>query len=156
MGRVKLYLVQHGEAAAKEDEPDRPLTARGTRQVERMADFLQDGSVAADLVEHSGKKRAEQTADILAPYVGDDARLRKRDGIAPNDAVGPVAQEMNGSEEDRMLVGHMPFMAKLATLLVTGKEEPSIVRFEPGTVLCLERGDTWTVSWLVTPSLLGS
>ena len=55
-----------------------------------------------------------------------------------------------------MIVGHMPFLGKLAALLVTGSEENEIVEFQFGCVLCMERrGDVkWKVAWMITPALL--
>jgi phosphohistidine phosphatase len=150
---MKLYLVQHGDALAKHVDPDRPVSSRGVRDIERMAGLLQEGGVEVAIVEHSGKTRAMQTADILAPHVG-DPKLRPRANLAPDDDVTPVAEEMAASREDRMLVGHMPFMGKLATLLLHGQEAPALISFEPGAVLCLERKEIWTVAWMVTPSLL--
>jgi len=60
-----------------------------------------------------------------------------------------------------MLVGHLPFMEKLAARLVTGKKKRRAVTFEKGGVLCLEPDEDteadegeWTVRWYLTPSLL--
>ena len=56
---------------------------------------------------------------------------------------------------DTMLVGHLPFMARLAGRLVTGDEHMEVAAFVPGTVLCLEpaAGDRWTIAWMVRPEL---
>jgi phosphohistidine phosphatase len=55
-----------------------------------------------------------------------------------------------------MIVGHMPFLGKLAALLVTGSEENEIVAFQFGGVLCMECRDNvkWKVAWMITPALL--
>lgn len=56
-----------------------------------------------------------------------------------------------------MLVGHMPFVSKLVSRLVTGKEEPAILTFSPGTLAALETdpGKTsWTIGFLWPPELL--
>ena len=52
-----------------------------------------------------------------------------------------------------MLVGHLPFMAKLVSMLVTGKEQPIIVNYQPGTVVCVARDDEgcWQVEWMLRP-----
>jgi phosphohistidine phosphatase len=53
------------------------------------------------------------------------------------------------------LVGHLPFMARLASLLLTRDPKAEIVAFQPGTVLCLEgEGGTWRVAWMLRPELL--
>ena len=55
-----------------------------------------------------------------------------------------------------MLVGHLPFMGRLTSLLVSRVEEPDAVAFRPGSVVCLERGPegTWTLAWMIRPELL--
>ena len=63
---MKLYLVQHGEAHAKNVDPERPLTERGHGDVARLAAFLSRAGVRVERVIHSGKLRAEQTAGVLA------------------------------------------------------------------------------------------
>ena len=60
---MKLYLVQHGEACAEDVDPERPLTAQGRADVERLAAFLQQAGIQVGRVIHSGKLRAEQTAE---------------------------------------------------------------------------------------------
>jgi len=34
---MELYLVQHGEATSNTENPDRPLTARGRDDVQRVS-----------------------------------------------------------------------------------------------------------------------
>ncbi len=55
-----------------------------------------------------------------------------------------------------MLVGHLPFMAKLAALLVAGDAEAALLDYRPGSVLCLERDDSgsWRIAWMLRPELL--
>ena len=37
---MKLYLMQHGDALQKDVDPDRPLSPRGRRDIEKIAAFL--------------------------------------------------------------------------------------------------------------------
>ena len=69
-----LYLVQHGAAKAEAEDPKRGLTAEGRHDVERMAEFLFTLHLPLDRIEHSGKRRAKETAEILAE------RLRPTEG----------------------------------------------------------------------------
>jgi phosphohistidine phosphatase len=57
----------------------------------------------------------------------------------PNDPVESWVERIEGFEQDAMLVGHMPFLGKLASRLVTGKEDSNVVFFHSGAVVCLER-----------------
>lgn len=153
---MKLYLVQHGEAASKEMNPERSLTERGHSDVERMAAFLKKAGIVVSRVIHSGMLRAEQTAQILAKAIAEDTKLDITDMINPNDLPGPFAQEVNELATDTMVVGHLPFMARMVSHLVTGIADHPIATYRPGSVVCLERSDEggWVLAWMLRPELL--
>lgn len=151
---MKLYLVQHGQAEPKQVDRERPLTATGRTEVLRVAEQLRSAGVTVSAVEHSGKTRAEQTAAILSRALAEGA-LARRDGIAPNDPVAPLVAAASELERDLMVVGHQPFMGRAAAALVVGRDEPPVVRFQPGSVACLARQDdgSWVLDWFVVPAL---
>ncbi|MGD8931441.1 MAG: histidine phosphatase family protein, partial [Chromatiales bacterium] len=66
---MKLYLMQHGQAMAKEQDPERPLTQQGRQDVDRLGQFLRQAGVRVVRVIHSGKLRARQSAETLAEVV---------------------------------------------------------------------------------------
>jgi phosphohistidine phosphatase len=154
---MRLYLAQHGEAVAKEVDPDRPLSARGRTDVERVAALLA-GHVDVTRIVHSGKTRARETARLLAATLAPDRPVQQLDGLAPNDPVAPLARRIIDAAEDTLLVGHLPFMAKLLSHLVAATEDAGIVAFCPGALACLELGEDtrWRILWMVRPELLGS
>jgi len=151
---MRIYLVQHGESKSEEEDPQRHLTDRGIEEVQYVADFLRPPKIKVDTVWHSGKTRAQQTGQLLAEVLR--ARLVQRAGLAPKDQVAATKDALEQIGGDLMIVGHMPFLGKLAALLVTGSEENEIVEFQCGCVLCMERrGDVkWKVAWMITPALL--
>ena len=153
---MRLYLVQHGEAVPADVDPTRPLGDRGRTDVRRMATFLAQGGVCADRVWHSGKRRAEQTAAILTAALPPGPAPMARAGLDPRDPTAGVAREGAAWEEHVLLVGHLPFMARLASRLVAGRDDAGVVGFEPGSVLCLERTDRqrWTIACMLRPELL--
>jgi phosphohistidine phosphatase len=153
---MRIYLVQHGEAVPAEDDPERPLSAAGEAGVRRIAAVLRGSGVGVTRILHSGKRRAEQTAEVLAAALGPKVQPEARARLDPNDPTASVAQEVAGWEQDTMLVGHLPFMARLASRLITGHEDPAVVTFRPGGVLCLERTEqgAWTIAWMLRPELL--
>jgi phosphohistidine phosphatase len=155
---LRLYLVQHGEAKSKEEDPDRSLSAKGSRDVSNMAAFLKNLNLRVSEIRQSGKTRAAQTADLLAMAVSSDAGIILSAGLSPNDPVRPLVEEVKGLKGDLMVVGHLPYMGKLAAALIAGSESIPVVAFQQGGVVCLERdeGDTWRVSWMVTPEILPS
>ena len=63
---MDLYLVQHGEAKSEAEDPERPLTLQDIEAVRRMASWASQVGVRVDQIRHSGKRRAEQTAALLA------------------------------------------------------------------------------------------
>jgi phosphohistidine phosphatase len=153
---MRLYLAQHGEAVQEEVDPARPLTTNGRADVARIANFLAEGGVRVGRVLHSGKPRAEQTAAILAALLAPGSAPEARARLNPNDPTEGIAQEVGAWDQDVMLVGHLPFMARLASRLVAGREDAPVVGFQPGSVLCLERGGRgrWTIVWMIGPELV--
>ena len=154
-GSMRLYLVQHGDAIPEQVDPERPLSAEGRRDVEAMARLLASAGTRAVRVAHSGKLRAQQTAEVLAAALAPAAVLEIMTGLNPNDAVEPVARRVAGWTSDTILVGHLPFMGRLVARLVAGHERGLVAAFVPGSVACLEQGeaDRWAITWMVTPGL---
>ena len=159
---MRVYLVQHAEAVPAEDNPDRPLSDKGRSDVQRVASFLAR-SVRVGRVIHSPKTRARDTAVLLAQALGPGGVVEEAaSGLAPDDSVEVAADFIAGSSDDTMVVGHLPFMGRLAAYLVAGSEDADVVAYQPGTVACLERADVveddgggWTLAWMVRPELLG-
>jgi phosphohistidine phosphatase len=138
---MRLYLVQHGDALPEQTDSERPLSARGRRDVEAVARLLASNAVRAERVAHSGKLRARQTAELLATALGPGVVLEAMAGLNPNDPVEPVTRSIAEWTSDAMLVGHLPFMGTLVAHLVVGDERKLVAAFVPGTVVCLERGE---------------
>jgi phosphohistidine phosphatase len=140
---------------SKEESPERPLSDTGRREVSQVAELLGQMGVAVDRIVHSGKPRAKQTAEILAHTVLPRIELETAADLNPNDPVGPWVERVSRLNDDTMLVGHLPFMGKLASTLVAGPQGPNVVAFHAGSVACLERSDggTWTIIAVVNPPL---
>ncbi|MGD2055338.1 MAG: phosphohistidine phosphatase SixA [Gammaproteobacteria bacterium] len=153
---MKLYLVQHGEAVGKDVDPERPLSEQGERDIAALAAFLQQAAVTVERLWHSGKLRARQSAELLARRTLPGGAIEPISGIRPNDSVTAFARDADVWEQDTLVVGHLPFQARLVALLVTGDPDREVVSFRPGSMVCLERGasDDWTVVWMLRPELL--
>lgn len=152
---MKLYLVQHGEALPNSKDPERPLTERGRDDVTRMAAFARRIGVEAHQIRHSGKRRAVETAAILAEHLKPAGGLVFSLGLAPKDDVRLIAEFLSRESQPLMFVGHRPFMDRLVGLLVAGSQECTIVRFAKGGIVCLEQSPktrTWSILWAVTPN----
>jgi phosphohistidine phosphatase len=149
-----LYLVQHGEAEPESVDPARGLTTRGRADVERVAAFAARFGLEIHQIRHSGKTRAEQTAALLAAALSPPGGAAAIPGLAPKDDVRPVADALAREPEPVMLVGHMPFLGRLAALLIFGDVEAPALRFRNGGIACLTpEEDHWVVSWVLTPEM---
>ena len=115
---MRTYLVQHGQAKSEDVDPDRHLTEKGQNDVKKISVFLKQSGLSVDIVWHSGKTRAAQTADILASDVAVNQEIVQHNDLAPNDAIDPVKEELIEANEDLMIVGHLPFSSKLASALI--------------------------------------
>ena len=153
---MKLYLVRHGEAVSSDVDPARPLSRRGRTEVRRVAHFLARAGVSPQSIRHSGKRRAEQTAELLADALGTTTPVEELPGLDPHDPTDEFLYILREWTEDTMVVGHLPFLEKLVSRLLVGDENASIVSFSPATMVCLERAEAgqWYVVWMVRPELV--
>jgi phosphohistidine phosphatase len=153
---MKLYLVQHGNAVSKDENPHRPLSDKGRADVARVADFVRPLKITVDYLWHSKKSRALQTAQILAGAVKVKKGLSERDDINPNDELDALLKDLSKADGDIMVVGHMPFLGKLASELLSGSKAANTVHFRQGGILCLnyDKDTGWQIEWMITPDIL--
>ena len=154
---MKLYLVQHGEACTKEIDPERPLTEQGKSDIERLATFLKTAGIQVERVIHSGKLRAQQTAERLAKVVAPGVELETSGLMNPNDNPKAFDWQSESWDRDILIVGHLPFMAKLVSHLLIDDENRLFTAYQPGSIVCLEYNNEtlWQISWMIRPELLG-
>lgn len=149
----RLYLVRHGQAKPKDEDPERGLTDVGRTDVTRMAAWAAAAGILVDEIRHSGKLRAQQTAEIFAEHLGTPAVAAP--GLAPNDDVADIARAIESEQGDIMLVGHLPFLERLAALLIAGNAESGFVTLDAGALVDLTRTeDGWKATCLLQPRLL--
>ena len=156
---MDVYLMQHGVASSAADDPARPLTPSGRLEVDQVAGRAAACGVRARRCIHSGKLRAEQSARIIGEALG--AQVGARGGLNPSDPVEPIADwlrnESKAHPDDAIaLVGHLPFLDRLASVLIVGQPEAHPIRFEnAGLVKLVPRqdGPGFAVAWILTPDL---
>jgi phosphohistidine phosphatase len=154
---MDLYLMQHGEAMSEAEDPARPLSTAGRTAVEQVAARAGAGGIRIERCLHSGKLRAKQTAEILAEAVA-GGRAEEREGLAPKDPVAPVADWLLSSPDGSLaLVGHLPFLDRLASLLVADDEDAQVISFRMGGLVKLvpkQQGRAgFAVAWSLVPEL---
>ncbi|MEW6138484.1 MAG: phosphohistidine phosphatase SixA [Thermodesulfobacteriota bacterium] len=153
---MKLFLVQHGKQNPKEKDPEQGLSEKGISDVQRVAEFLSPHGIHVSALWHSGKRRAAQSAEILARSITSREGVVSREGLSPLDPIEPVFDAIGSRSDDLMIVGHLPFLSKLLSRLVAGSETSEVVAFQQGGIVCLERDaeGVWRIRWFVVPDLL--
>ena len=151
---MDFFLVRHGDARSNSEDPRRPLSPRGLEEVETVARAV-GGRIAVSAIFHSDKLRARQTAEIMARFVSAGNGVKEITGLAPDDDPWIAKAELETAEAPLMLVGHLPHLARLASLLLTGESERQTIDFSTATIVCLswQRG-AWSFSWSISPDNL--
>ncbi|MGD8484185.1 MAG: phosphohistidine phosphatase SixA [Thioalkalispiraceae bacterium] len=146
---MKLYLMRHGQAASPEVDPEQGLTGQGKAEIEQLARRLAKQGVRFEQVIHSDKKRARQTAEIMASILASGISPRVRSGLKPNDDPCLLLPELESWQQDTLLTSHLPFVPNLLQAL-TG--EPQGMNFAPGSVICLgKHNQQWHIEWIASP-----
>lgn len=150
---MPLFLVQHGKSLAKTEDPQQGLSPEGIAGVERISAVARNYHVLVSQIRHSGKTRAKQTAEIFASALAPPGGIAESAGLNPLDDVSAIAASIDSSR-NVMLVGHLPFMERLTSYLITGSIERPVFRFQNGGIVCLdENPDTqsWVMKWTLMP-----
>ncbi len=156
---MNVYLVRHAEAERELVDPNRGLTERGRWDARRVAVLAAKLGLEVQQIRHSGKTRAEQTAAILDEALSPPGGVAAAPGLAPMDDVRPVADELTRASQPVMLVGHLPFMARLTGQLLAGDASLPVVQFRTAAIACLvregrwDREVRWQVAWVITPEM---
>ncbi len=145
-----VILIRHGEAKSPNDDPLRGLTDIGKEQVGSVASKLKSRDINIAKIFHSGKKRAMETATILHERVFPDAGLQQGDNLKPNDDINIWKEELDKCSENIVLVGHLPYMGILASLLSNSSDH---IFFDEANLLCLEKNEqgNWKILWAEIP-----
>jgi len=152
---VQTYLVQHGEAKPESENPERPLTDKGRSEVLLVACHAAEIGIEVSKMLHSGKLRAKQTADILAQHLHPRDGVHEMAGLSPMDPAEPARAIIEDLKKPMMIVGHLPHLSRLLSLLVTGNPEMEVVRFQMGGIVSLAKSDgKWSVAWILTPNMI--
>jgi phosphohistidine phosphatase len=55
-----------------------------------------------------------------------------------------------------MLVGHLPFMERLTSYLITGSIDKPVLKFQNGGIVCLDKdvdSGFWIIRWTLMPKI---
>src|SRR5438045_9324319 len=115
-----LLLVHHGDAVGPEVDARRPLSAEGSAGVERVAAQAAARGAKPDVVWHSGKLRARQTAEAIWRACNALAELSATRDLQPDDPPQWIRDRLRGETRSVARVGHFPHMPRLLAPLVPG------------------------------------
>ncbi len=151
-----VYLVQHGKAKSAEEDPNRGLSDEGRHEIQRVAEFLSELRITVSLIQHSGKTRAEETAHLLAESIRCTSGPCHVQGMDPTDDPSLMANFLKVYTDDVVMVGHLPNLERLTSLLLTGSPDRRPVVFRNGGVICLQKDGSgvWGLLWALLPELL--
>ena len=149
---MNFYLVRHGDAVSETLDSQRPLSRLGQEQVEQVARAAAARQAQVSAIFHSGILRAQQTAEILATYLGPALGVQRMSGLAPQDDPAIAKAELETSQAPVIFVGHLPHMSRLSSLLIHGDLDSGVVEFAPATLVCVVYEDSrWQLAWVLSP-----
>jgi phosphohistidine phosphatase len=121
---VDLILWRHAEAEPGEPDLGRRLTAKGLKQAQRVADWLDGRLPDTTRVLSSPADRAQQTALALK------RKFRTAEELGPGATASAVlaAAGWPDSRESVLVVGHQPTLGEVASQLLAGGELPWSIR----------------------------
>ena len=147
---MHLFLVHHGVAVSAEEDARRPLSAVGLAGVARVAAKAAARGAKPEVVWHSGKLRAKQTAQEFWRACNALAEFAVSKDLQPDDPPQWIRDRLRGESRDIALVGHFPHLPRLLSLLTTGGEAGG--DFPINGVVALvtdDEGETWRELWRI-------
>lgn len=145
--------MRHGHAlAGASADAQRPLSQQGKLEAAAIAHCLLQKNVMIDIFYQSTKKRAQETALIVRDILNPQARIETKDGLAPDDPLEHVLNEIPCWKENTMIVSHMPFLPRLISRLITGREDNKMVAMPTASVAVMQHlGQKWTLLEIISP-----
>jgi len=158
---MQLLVVRHGIAQGRgtAGARARALTVRGRRRARTAAQGLKALGAVPDIIATSPLTRAEETARIFAQVLCPGAEPTLLECLAPGGDPSQAVTWLRGRDEDTvMLVGHMPDVADLVSLLLCGQDCMDVT-FRKAAVCCLTLdpaagAGSGRLEWLLQPGQL--
>ncbi|MCZ6674876.1 MAG: phosphohistidine phosphatase SixA [Verrucomicrobia bacterium] len=162
---MRLYLLSEADAAPNKNDAQRKLTPKGIASLGKLAEFLEKkGLMKVAEIRHSPLVSARQTAEYFKKKVGLEAKLREVPLLEPCDDFRILADIVNKSKEDLLLVGHKPNLSMLASYLLTRNSRLDLFSLRKSGLMYLKRIDAthtlpgwdfnWQLRWLIVPGIL--
>ena len=149
---MELTLVRHAIAEDGADDAARPLSKRGRQRFEDVVQELDSLGVRFDRILHSPKRRAVETAELLAGLCEGELQSTALLAKEPNVELWTLLEG-----ERLAVVGHEPHLTALLSWLVTGEPTGGNFVLKKGGVAQLEGEPTpagMRLCTLLTPRVL--
>ena len=163
---MNIFILRHGIAVDRgtkgfQNDSERPLTAKGKRQLRKSAAAMKRMKLRFDLILSSPYERAKRTAEIVAEELKLKKRLKLSDALksdsSPETMISQIAN-LKPMPKNLLLVGHEPYLSHLISRLVSGNGNMAM-DFKKGGLCKLEvenlrDGTGAQLAWLLTPKLM--
>jgi phosphohistidine phosphatase len=121
--------------------------------LDRVSRAAAKKGMAASRIFHSDKLRAKETAEILARNIIPSEGICEINGLGPEDDPSLTKAEIEASGKSLIVVGHLPHLNRLATMLLNGHSGAQVLDFPTASVVCLSRRKKkWKVNWTLAPA----
>ena len=126
----------------------RPLSEPGHAASAHLATAAAIRGVSPDLVWHSGKLRARQTAELFWRTCNPLATFSVARGLQPTDPPKQILEQLKRDDRSIVLVGHLPHLVRLLRVLCGQLPDSATTDFPVHGCVALERkGETWKELW---------
>jgi phosphohistidine phosphatase len=143
-----LLLVHHGDAVGPDVDPMRPLSSAGLSASTALAEAAAARGVRPDVIWHSGKVRAKQTAQLFWRACNPLAAFEAVHGLQPGDPPRWMRDRLLAETRSILVVGHMPHLPGLLSLLRGERGDSAALDFPAHGCVALEaEGEVWREIW---------
>ena len=157
---MEIYLMQHGSALPKEQDPEEGLSPDGKARIHASGKALKKMGITFDVILSSPKKRSKQTASIVAEEVGFPSdkiiETEKVKALTHPEETLTIVDECSGNQRI-LIAGHLPSVAEVASFLLT-KGSKVTIEFERGGCCRIDVEDlpahSGHLKWYLTPDQL--
>ena len=151
-----LYLIRHGAARPVGDDDERALTSQGIAEVRELALRLKRDKVLPGMIWHSHKRRAIETASLLAEGLGCAQACRLMQGLGPDASPGAVLERIEAffieaPSASLVIVSHLPFLPMLANELMPGCCSSGMTLPTAGCWALERAGENWHIDFTFSP-----
>jgi len=157
---MEIYLMQHGSALPKEQDPEEGLSPDGKARIHASGKALKKMGITFDVILSSPKKRSKQTASIVAEEVGFPpekiVETEKVKAMTHPEETLTILAKYSGNQ-GILIAGHLPSVAGVASFLLTEGSKVTI-EFERGGCCRIDVEDlpthTGHLKWYLSPEQL--